>query len=67
MLAVALVIDALAGERMWERPGLLHPVVLIGRLIGWLEARLNRGLRRRAAVFERGGPERDCNHIPLLG
>lgn len=49
MLAVALVLDALVGERMWERPGLLHPIILIGRLIGWLDQRLNRGTQRRIA------------------
>ncbi len=47
MLALALLIDAALGEPavLWRR--VPHPVVLIGRLIAALEARLNRGVGRR--------------------
>ncbi|MCL5775628.1 adenosylcobinamide-phosphate synthase CbiB [Limibaculum sp. FT325] len=48
MLALALLIDAILGEPevIWRR--VPHPAVLMGRAIGWLEARLNRGRARRA-------------------
>ncbi len=47
MLAAALVLDALLGEpqALWSR--VPHPVVLFGRLIAWLDARLNSGADRR--------------------
>jgi adenosylcobinamide-phosphate synthase len=43
MLAAALILDALVGEpeAVWSR--LPHPVVLIGRLVAWLDRRLNHG------------------------
>ena len=49
ILLVALLLDAAFGEPrlVWERWP--HPVVLMGRLIGWCEARFNRGERRRIA------------------
>lgn len=40
-LALALVIDALFGEPDWLWKRVPHPVVLIGKLIGWLDKRLN--------------------------
>ena len=48
MLAVALILDALLGEpdALWRRAP--HPAVLMGRSVGWLDARLNRGTSRRA-------------------
>ena len=48
MLALALFLDALIGEprALWSRVS--HPVVLAGRLIGWLDLRLNRRGERRA-------------------
>ena len=48
MLALALFLDALIGEprALWSR--VAHPVVLAGRLIGWLDDRLNRRGNRRA-------------------
>jgi adenosylcobinamide-phosphate synthase len=56
MLAAALALDALIGDPdfLWRRAP--HPVVLIGRLIGWLERRLNRSrhkplTRRIAGAF----------------
>jgi adenosylcobinamide-phosphate synthase len=48
MLALALLLDAILGEpeALWRRAP--HPVVLLGRLLAALEARLNRGGARRA-------------------
>jgi adenosylcobinamide-phosphate synthase len=47
MLAAALILDALAGEpeALWRR--VPHPVAAMGRLIGWLDRRLNIGPHRR--------------------
>jgi adenosylcobinamide-phosphate synthase len=54
-LAVAIVVDGLAGDPRWLYGRLAHPVVIIGRTIGWLDHTLNRGAGRRwkgaAAVF----------------
>ncbi|MDC1198876.1 adenosylcobinamide-phosphate synthase CbiB, partial [bacterium] len=48
MLAAALILDALLGEpdALWRR--IPHPAVLMGRSVGWLDARLNLGTSRRA-------------------
>ena len=48
MLALALILDAVFGEpdRVWQR--VPHPAVLMGRLVGALDAALNRGAGRRA-------------------
>lgn len=48
MLALALILDAMLGEpdAVWRR--IPHPAVLMGRAVGWLEARLNHGQARRA-------------------
>ena len=48
LLAAALVLDALLGEppALWSR--LPHPAVLMGRLIGAADRRLNHGPRRKA-------------------
>ena len=43
---VALVLDAAIGWPAWLYAHISHPVVWMGRLIGWCEARLNRGERR---------------------
>ncbi len=48
ILALALVLDALAGEPRWLWSRLPHPVVLLGRAVDRLERRLNRGRHRRA-------------------
>ena len=47
MLAAALILDAFAGEpeALWRR--VPHPVAAMGRLIGWLDRRLNVGPHRR--------------------
>lgn len=47
MLALALILDALLGEPDWLWRRVPHPAVLFGRLVGILEARLNRGTGRR--------------------
>ncbi|MBL4918056.1 adenosylcobinamide-phosphate synthase CbiB [Szabonella alba] len=47
MLALALLLDAATGEprAIWDRWP--HPAVLMGRAVGWADARLNRGNMRR--------------------
>ncbi len=47
-LTAALIIDALFGEPDWLWRRLPHPAVLLGRLVGALDDRLNRGGGRRA-------------------
>lgn len=53
ILAAALLLDALVGDPPWLWRRLPHPVALAGRLIGWLDRRLNQDgdapARRRAA------------------
>jgi adenosylcobinamide-phosphate synthase len=51
MLPLALLLDAAFGDPAWLRP---HPVVLTGRLIAWLDARLNRPNLRAGARRLRG-------------
>ena len=46
-LTFALFLDALLGEPDWLWRRLPHPAVLLGRLVGALERRLNQGVRRR--------------------
>ncbi len=48
LLLPALLIDAAIGEPrlLWER--VPHPAVLLGRAVGWLDARLNMGEARKA-------------------
>jgi len=51
-LVIALLLDAALGEPRWLWNRLPHPAVLMGRLVGWLDQRLNRGAQRRlAGVF----------------
>lgn len=47
-LLLALLLDAAVGEprALWNRWP--HPVVMMGRVIGWCDARFNRGAARRA-------------------
>lgn len=47
MIALAMLLDAVAGESRLARLGAPHPIVLIGNLIGFLETRLNTGASRR--------------------
>ncbi|MGO4127941.1 adenosylcobinamide-phosphate synthase CbiB, partial [Inquilinus sp. YAF38] len=53
ILAAALLLDAMVGDPPWLWRRLPHPVALAGRLIGWLDRRLNHDgdapIRRRAA------------------
>ncbi|MEL7131089.1 MAG: adenosylcobinamide-phosphate synthase CbiB [Pseudomonadota bacterium] len=43
VLALAMMLDAVAGEPRWLWSRLPHPAVLMGRAVTWLEARLNNG------------------------
>ena len=47
-VTLALLLDALLGEPRWLWSRLAHPAVLMGRLVGALDDRLNRGTARRA-------------------
>ncbi|MFG6562419.1 adenosylcobinamide-phosphate synthase CbiB [Sulfitobacter sp. 1A15299] len=48
ILALAMLLDAALGEPDWLWRRLPHPAVLMGRLIGWGDRRLNHGQTRRA-------------------
>ncbi len=48
LLAAAMLLDAAFGEPDWLWRRLPHPAVLMGRAVGWCDARLNRGGRRKA-------------------
>jgi adenosylcobinamide-phosphate synthase len=43
ILIVALLLDAAFGEPRWLWGRMPHPAVLMGRLVGWCDARFNRG------------------------
>ena len=45
LLLGALALDALFGEPRWLWSRVPHPAVLMGRLIGWCDARFNTGPR----------------------
>ncbi|MEM9579454.1 MAG: adenosylcobinamide-phosphate synthase CbiB [Pseudomonadota bacterium] len=47
-LLVALALDAVLGEPKWLWSRAAHPAVLMGRLIGWCDARFNTGAARKA-------------------
>lgn len=47
-LVIALVLDAWLGEPRWLWRRAPHPAVLMGRLVGWADRRLNRGGPARA-------------------
>lgn len=47
-LVLALLLDAALGEPRWIWSRVPHPAVAMGRLVGWLESRLNSGPARRA-------------------
>ena len=51
LLCLALILDALAGEPSWLWSKVPHPVVVMGRFIGWLDRSLNRGSGRRVRGF----------------
>ncbi len=48
ILPIAMILDALLGEPAWAWRRLPHPAVLMGRLVGAADRRLNRGTARRA-------------------
>jgi adenosylcobinamide-phosphate synthase len=48
LLPLALLLDAAMGDPDWLWRRAPHPVVLMGRLIGWLDLMLNRGASDRA-------------------
>lgn len=48
ILALAMALDAILGEPKWLWSRLPHPAVLMGRLIGWADARFNQGTGRKA-------------------
>ena len=48
MLVIAMLLDAALGEPKWLWDRVPHPAVMIGRAIGWAEARLNQGDARFA-------------------
>ncbi len=54
VLAAALVLDALFGEMALLLRNALHPVVAIGRVVGWLDRKLNRPERGESPRFWRG-------------
>lgn len=47
MLALALLLDAVFGEPQWLWSRLTHPAVLMGKLVGYLDRKLNTGSNRR--------------------
>ncbi|MCA3455913.1 MAG: cobalamin biosynthesis protein [Rhodobacter sp.] len=48
LLVPALLLDAAFGEPHWLWSRLPHPAVVMGRAVGWLDAKLNRGDNRKA-------------------
>ncbi len=46
MVFLALLLDLAIGDPAWLYARLWHPVVVIGKIIAWAEAQLNRGTRR---------------------
>ncbi|MFD1911500.1 adenosylcobinamide-phosphate synthase CbiB [Halodurantibacterium flavum] len=48
MLFLALLLDAAMGEPRWLWQRLPHPAVLMGRAVGWCDARFNHGAARKA-------------------
>lgn len=54
VLFAALLLDALVGDLRWLFRVVPHPVVFAGKLIGFLDDKLNRPQRGRAALLVRG-------------
>ncbi len=48
VLAAALLLDAVMGEPEWLWRRVPHPAVLMGRAVGWCDARFNTGSMKRA-------------------
>lgn len=54
VLFAALLLDAIVGDMRWFFRFVPHPVVLIGRLTGLLDERLNKPQRGKATLLVRG-------------
>ena len=54
MLVAALLLDAAMGEPKWLWSRVPHPAVLMGRAIGWCDARFNDGTRARGVLVMTG-------------
>jgi len=54
VITLALILDAVVGDMGWLFRVVPHPVVAIGRLIGFLDDKLNRAGRGTATVLARG-------------
>ncbi|NKB55850.1 MAG: cobalamin biosynthesis protein CobD [Alphaproteobacteria bacterium] len=54
LLFAALLLDAVVGDMRWFFQHVPHPIVLIGRLIGKLDGKLNKPKRGRATLLVRG-------------
>ncbi|MBO6604409.1 adenosylcobinamide-phosphate synthase CbiB [Rhodophyticola sp.] len=55
-LFFALLLDAILGEPRWLWSRIPHPAVLMGRAVGWCDARFNTGANRRAmGIFALAG------------
>jgi adenosylcobinamide-phosphate synthase len=52
MLVLAMLLDAALGEPRWLWDRVPHPAILMGRTVGWIDKRFNRGdhLRYRGAL-----------------
>ena len=50
MLLAAMALDAVMGEPRWLWSRAPHPAVLMGRVIGWCDARFNDGTRARGVL-----------------
>lgn len=48
LLVLALLLDAIVGEPRWLWSRVPHPAVLFGKVIGWMDTRLNQGGGRKA-------------------
>lgn len=56
LLVLAMLLDAALGEPGWLWDRLPHPAILMGRAVGWIDARFNRGdHRRRNGTLAFGG------------
>ena len=47
ILLAALILDAVLGEPDWLWNRLTHPAILMGRAVGWLDERMNKGKGKR--------------------
>ncbi len=51
MLLLAMLLDAVLGEPRWLWLRFPHPAVIMGRVVGWCDARLNKGPQRMMGVL----------------